>query len=183
MARYVTSSSMQAIYSAVPEFYRLLPLTCVLQGDDTDDELESVCSCLLAVLAHCLVLDQHVPTVLEVLKSVTVCPFWSARAVILEFIQVFVFHNMATIISNESWIAQIQAMVLLLLEDGQPEVRMKASHVLSDFLHCQFILNPDDLLVSIEFIQSIEEFISTVQLIINDHYDCRKTSRRKRRLK
>lgn len=43
---------------------------------------------------------------------------------------------------------QLEAIVLNLLEDIQPEVRVKASRVLSGMLHCRFIPDPDNLLVS-----------------------------------
>lgn len=46
---------------------------------------------------------------------------------------------------------QIQSIVLSLLEDSQPEVRVKAAKVLSGLLHCQFILEPMELLVSDRF--------------------------------
>lgn len=148
VARYVVNSVMQLSYGAVPEFYKLLPLATVLQGNDLNDELESVCSCLLAVLSNSLTLGKHVPELLDSLKVISECPFWSAREVVPEFMQVFVFHNMATIVSQPQWIEAIQSNVLHLLEDNQPEVRLKARHVLSDLLHCQLIRNPDQLLVS-----------------------------------
>lgn len=46
---------------------------------------------------------------------------------------------------------QIQAIVLELMEDVQPEVRMGAAKVLNGLLHCQFIPEPTKLLVSAMF--------------------------------
>lgn len=46
---------------------------------------------------------------------------------------------------------QVQRIALALLEDVQPEVRVKASVFLSGLLHCQFISSPDDLLVGFSF--------------------------------
>lgn len=92
----------------VPEYFQLLPLLCVLQNSDTDDELDSVCSNLLAVLAHPLILDCYIPPIIEAIKNVANCPFWSARAVIAEFLQVLVFYNMATIVSREEWVLEVK---------------------------------------------------------------------------
>ncbi|KAG5878454.1 hypothetical protein JTB14_022777 [Gonioctena quinquepunctata] len=41
----------------------------------------------------------------------------------------------------------VQSIVLELLEDNQPEVRVQAAKVLSGLLHCQFIPEPKELLV------------------------------------
>lgn len=48
----------------------------------------------------------------------------------------------------EQFFFQIQAIVLELMEDVQPEVRMGAAKVLNGLLHCQFIPEPMELLVS-----------------------------------
>lgn len=148
VAKFVTTSVMQVNYSPAPEFYKLMPLACILQSNDVDDELETTRTCLLAALAHSLIPNKFIPSVIDILANIAICPFWNARATLAEFIQVFVFHNMATIVNNKDWVLKIQNLVLLLLEDIRPEVRNKASHVLSDFLHCRFISNPDGLLVS-----------------------------------
>lgn len=47
---------------------------------------------------------------------------------------------------------QIQELVLQLLQDSQPEVRLEAAKVVSGLLHCQFIQKPSELLVSDFFI-------------------------------
>lgn len=43
----------------------------------------------------------------------------------------------------------MEQIALKLLEDEQPEVRIKASSFLSGLFHCQFIPSPKDLLVSV----------------------------------
>ena len=144
----MTSSVVRMNYSTLPEYFEVLPLCCVLQSNDTDDEVAPICSNLLAVLAYTITIDQVMPSALQAMRKVATCPFWSARAVITEFMSGFVFHNMATIISKKEWVLDIQQMVLELLEDIQPEVRISASQVLSGLLHCQFLPNPEELLVS-----------------------------------
>ncbi|KYB26764.1 proteasome activator complex subunit 4 [Tribolium castaneum] len=146
VSKYVTSSVVRMNYSTLPEYFEILPLSCVLQSNDTDDEIAPICSSLLAVLAYTITIDKYMPSALEAIRKVATCPFWSARAVITEFMSGFVFHNMPTIISKKEWVLDIQHMVLELLEDVQPEVRVSASQVLSGLLHCQFIPNPQELL-------------------------------------
>lgn len=107
VSKYVTGSIIRINYSVVPEHYELLSLACVLQSNDVDEELQKVCTNFLAVLAHTLVLDRYIPSALEAIRKVSVCPFWSARFAITEFIPVFVFHNMATIITKSDWIVQV----------------------------------------------------------------------------
>lgn len=148
VSKYVTSSVVRMNYSTLPEYFEILPLCCVLQSNDTDDEVAPICANLLAVLAYTVTIDKYMSAAIAAIKKVATCPFWSARAVITEFMSAFVFHNMATIISKKEWVLEIQQMVLELLEDVQPEVRNSASQVLSGLLHCQFIPNPQDLLVS-----------------------------------
>jgi proteasome activator subunit 4 len=147
VSKYVTSSVVRMNYSTLPEYFEILPLCCVLQSNDTDDEVAPICANLLAVLAYTVTIDKYMSAAIAAIKKVATCPFWSARAVITEFMSAFVFHNMATIISKKEWVLEIQQMVLELLEDVQPEVRNSASQVLSGLLHCQFIPNPQDLLI------------------------------------
>lgn len=46
-------------------------------------------------------------------------------------------------------IFQVKTIVLRLLEDDNPEVRIQASQVLGGLLHCQFIPSSKELLVII----------------------------------
>ncbi|KAF5303620.1 hypothetical protein FQA39_LY09867 [Lamprigera yunnana] len=146
VSKYVSGSITRRNYAAVPSHYDLLPLTCVLQNNDGDEELTTICTNFLAVLAHSLILEDYISSALCAIEKVAVCPFWSARAAIAEFIPVLVFHNFSTIISGEEWIIRIQKVVLQLLEDVQPEVRITASKTLSGFLHCHFLPQPELLL-------------------------------------
>ncbi|KAK4885236.1 hypothetical protein RN001_001507 [Aquatica leii] len=146
VSKYVTGSVTRRNYAAVPSHYELLPLACILQNNDNDEELSTICSNFLAVIGHSLILKEYIPAALAAIEKVSVCPFWSARAAIAEFIPVFVFHNFSTVIANEEWVDKIKMIVLQLLEDIQPEVRVTAAKTLSGFLHCHFIPNADSLL-------------------------------------
>ncbi|KAF5308174.1 hypothetical protein FQR65_LT06354 [Abscondita terminalis] len=128
------------------DIIRLFKTACILQNNDSDEELSTICTSFLAVMGHSLILEEYIPAALAAIETVSVCPFWSARAAIAEFIPVLVFHNFSTIIANENWVAQIKRIVLQLLEDIQPEVRVTAAKTLSGLLHCRFIPNPNSLL-------------------------------------
>ncbi|KAK9752668.1 Proteasome-substrate-size regulator, mid region [Popillia japonica] len=146
VSKYVTGSVARMNYSAVSEHYNLLPLACILQNNDNDDELKTICSNFLAILGSTIILDKYVPAALEAAQKVSTCPSWSARSVIVEFISVLVFHNLAVFITQEEWVLQVQNMVLQLLEDIQPEVRLQTGKVLSGLLHCKFLPKPMELL-------------------------------------
>ncbi|XP_022913061.1 proteasome activator complex subunit 4A-like [Onthophagus taurus] len=148
VVKYVTGSVARMNYSAVTEHYNLLPLACILQSNDTDDELKNLCCNLLAILGCTIILNKYLPAALEAAKIVSKCPFWSARSVIAEFISVLVFHNMAIFVANNEYIMEVQSIILNLLEDVQPEVRIQAGKVLTGLLHCKFIPDPLKLLQS-----------------------------------
>lgn len=94
-------------YSVIREYYQLLPLACILQSNDVDEELANLSLGLLSILSHTITIDQNVPDALSAIDLVSSCPFWSARACVAEFISVFVFHNMATLITKNEWIDQV----------------------------------------------------------------------------
>ncbi|KRT85387.1 hypothetical protein AMK59_1215, partial [Oryctes borbonicus] len=92
ISKYVTGSVARMNYSAVPEHYGILPLACILQNNDSDDELKTICSNFLAILGSTIILDKYVPAALSAANKVSICPSWSARSAIVEFISVLVFH-------------------------------------------------------------------------------------------
>lgn len=55
---------------------------------------------------------------------------------------------MSLVLSSTEWTTESTAIVLKLLEDKRVEVREKAAEVLGGLLHCDFINNTDELLVS-----------------------------------
>lgn len=107
VAKYITASTVRMNTATVAEYFEIVPLCCVLQSNDTDDELAPICTNLLAVLAYTITVDKYMPAALDAIKIVANCPLWSARTVITEFLSVFVFHNMATIISSKSWVLEV----------------------------------------------------------------------------
>ena len=66
----------------------------------------------------------------------------------LSLLQVAVFTNMFTILSDVKAPQQVQHLVVSLLSDSRLEVQQMASTVLSGLIHCKFIQAEDELLVS-----------------------------------
>lgn len=151
ISKFATASIACVNYSY--EHFQLVPLACILQNNDSDDELQNICTNILAALAHSMFEDgeQCLPHIFSAMRKVLSCPFWSARAVLAEFLPVLVFHNMATIISRIEWAKEVKELALQLLVDVQPEVRVKASAFLSGLVHCKFVADPLDLLVGFAY--------------------------------
>uniref|UniRef100_A0A8C1ZNW2 Proteasome activator subunit 4b n=1 Tax=Cyprinus carpio TaxID=7962 RepID=A0A8C1ZNW2_CYPCA len=64
---------------------------------------------------------------------------WHARFSVLTYLQIMVFYNLFTILSNEQAVQDVRALVIRLLEDEQLEVREMAATTLSGFLQCNFL--------------------------------------------
>lgn len=105
VAKYATASVVRVNYSV--EHFKLIPLACILQNNDTDDELGNMCTSLLATIAHSVMQASSIPPLFSVVRKVVECPFWSARAVIADFLPVLVFHNMPIIISNKELVEEV----------------------------------------------------------------------------
>lgn len=146
IAKFAAMSLTRVNFASRPEYFELLPLSALLQNDEVDEELSTLATNLLVVLAQTMTLSESIPSVLAAIKKVAACPSWSARAIIAEFLPAFIFYNMATINSRKEWVQELQSVVLDLMEDTQHEVRVAAVKILSGLLHCQFILDPKELL-------------------------------------
>ncbi|XP_012258033.2 proteasome activator complex subunit 4B-like [Athalia rosae] len=146
LCKWLIGSIVRSQYGALPAYYQLFPLICLLENSEADEELSRMCTGTLAVLAQAFTLPQHIPTALEAVEQITKNTSWWARATGLEFLQVLVFHNMSILLSNSSWIDQVRKIVLRLLEDERLEVREKAGQVLGGLLHCTFIPDQEALL-------------------------------------
>jgi len=150
MVKWITNSVVRADYSAIPEFFAFLPLVSVMENYEADDELNKICAMMLTSMAQSLTLPEYVATALAAIQEVAEMSSWAARATSLEFLQVFVFHNMATLASQDVWVAQVNNLVLRLLKDDRVEVREKAGQVLSGLIHCGFISDTKLLLVELK---------------------------------
>lgn len=150
VCKWIINSLSCSLYAATPGFYEIFPIICQLESDqsEADEELNKLCLCTLATLAQAFTLPDVMPIALTAVKTLSEHSSWSARFTSLEFLQVLVFHNMGIILSNVSWMNCIKNIVLHLLEDERLEVREKASLVLGGLLHCTFITDVEELLVS-----------------------------------
>ncbi|CAG9857916.1 unnamed protein product [Phyllotreta striolata] len=146
VAKFVMTYMVRMNYSIRTEFLELIPLAALFQNNESDEELATVSTNLLVVLSETGTSPAYIPEAMAVIRKVARCPSWSARAIIAEFLPIYIFYNMAAINSRPEWVQEIQSIVLELLEDGQHEVRTQAGKVLSGLLHCQFIPQPQVLL-------------------------------------
>lgn len=109
VSRFISSYLICHLNLSVPmDIYYTLPITCVLQSNDVDDEIKPMCLNLLTLLSQNLIDVEHVPGVIEIIESVITCPLWTARSLLAEFLSSFVFHNMAIISSREEWIEKVR---------------------------------------------------------------------------
>ncbi|XP_015588278.1 proteasome activator complex subunit 4B [Cephus cinctus] len=146
ICKWLIGSISRSQYGALPGFYELFPIVCQLENCETDEELSKTSSGTLAVLAQALTLPRYINVALETVIKVSKNGSWWARATCLEYLQVFVFHNMSIVLSNSMWVNRIRDTVLDLLEDERLEVREKAGQVLGGLLHCNFIPDQESLL-------------------------------------
>ncbi|CAH1108407.1 unnamed protein product [Psylliodes chrysocephalus] len=146
VSKFVMTYMVRMNYSARKEFLELIPLAALFQNNEVDEELATLSTNLLVVLSETGTSPKYIPEAIDVIRRVAKSPSWSARAIIAEFLPIYIFYNMAAINSRLEWVKEIQSVVLELLEDAQHEVRIQAGKVLSGLLHCQFIPEPSQLL-------------------------------------
>lgn len=132
-----------------PGFYEFFLTLCQLENCDSDDELVSLCSSTLSSLARISIKQRDVSKMLPQILKASRNTSWWVKASTLDFLEVFVFHNMSILLSQNEWIEIIKETVLRLLEDERLEVREKSSQVLGGLLHCAFIPDKETLLVNI----------------------------------
>lgn len=132
----------------VPCFYKLYNIISQMEISDTDKELANVCSMTLAVLARFWTKPKYVPAILETIDTVSKSSSWLKRVSNTEFLQVWLFHNMSTILSDKRYISKVRTIILRLLEDTRVEVRENAAKVLTGMLHCSILTDEQALLVS-----------------------------------
>ncbi|CAG9839520.1 unnamed protein product [Diabrotica balteata] len=146
VSKFVMTYMVRSNHSARKEFLELIPLAALFQNNEVDEELATLSTNLLVILSETGTSLTDIPDAIGVIKKVAGSPSWSARAVIAEFLPIYIFYNMAAINSRKEWVLEIQSIVLELLEDPQHEVRVQAAKDLSGLLHCQFIPDPTQLL-------------------------------------
>ncbi|XP_075223188.1 proteasome activator complex subunit 4A-like isoform X2 [Lycorma delicatula] len=137
--KWIVASLCRAQYSSIPEFLSFLPLVCLMERYENDIEVSAVCSSFLSAMSQSLALEECMPYALDAVFKTSEYSSWWARETCLEFLQVFIFHNMAILVSKSVWVSKITDLVLQLMIDEKPEVREKASQVLAGLIHCEII--------------------------------------------
>jgi len=122
-----------------PEYYKLLPILCIHESNELEPILAKECNMALGDIAQAIVPASVIPTCLEAIQQVYKSSSWRARASVLELLQVAVFVNMPSLLSNLNWVHQVMDVVEHSLIDERVEVRSKASEVLGGLLHCAFV--------------------------------------------
>ncbi|KZC11232.1 Proteasome activator complex subunit 4 [Dufourea novaeangliae] len=146
VCKWIANTIIRSQNGLQPGFYEIFPIICQLENCDIDTELTKLCTSTLAVLAQAFTLPHDMPTALDAIIKMSKHNSWWTRSTCLEFLQVFVFHNMSILLSNSAWVDSVKDTVLYLLEDERLEVRKIAGQVLSGLLHCTFIPEPEHLL-------------------------------------
>merc|ERR1719266_1770411 len=124
------------------EYYKLLPMLCNHESNEMEPHLAKDCIYTLGYMAQANVPIPVIPACLEAIHQVSKSGSWKARASVLEFLQVTVFLNMPSLLSNVTWVHQVMDVVENSLIDERVEVRSKAGQVLSGLLHCAFVDKP-----------------------------------------
>lgn len=130
-------------YGLQPAFYRLFDVLVSVQGHEVDEELAALSVAALALLAQSLTLAKHSNVALDAVSRAAKSRSWSARAAVADYLQVFVFHNMHLLSADNASVQRVKDVVLGLLEDERPEVRVQAGQALSGLLHCHFLPDAD----------------------------------------
>uniref|UniRef100_A0A1A7WAV3 Proteasome (Prosome, macropain) activator subunit 4 n=1 Tax=Iconisemion striatum TaxID=60296 RepID=A0A1A7WAV3_9TELE len=140
--KWLIASAGRSFTTAVPEQLRLLPLLfkiAPVENDDSYDELKRDAKTCLSLMSQGLLYSDQIPMVLDVLKEIAGSSSWHARYTVLTYLQIMVFYNLFTFMSDQKAVNDVQGLVIKLLEDEQLEVREMAATTLSGFLQCNFL--------------------------------------------
>ncbi|XP_041866071.1 proteasome activator complex subunit 4A isoform X1 [Melanotaenia boesemani] len=140
--KWLIASAGRSFTTAVPEQLRLLPLLfkiAPVENDDSYDELKRDAKTCLSLMSQGLLYTDQIPMVLTVLREIAGSGSWHARYTVLTYLQIMVFYNLFTFMSDLKAVNEVRALVLKLLEDEQLEVREMAATTLSGFLQCNFL--------------------------------------------
>ncbi|XP_031434367.1 proteasome activator complex subunit 4A isoform X3 [Clupea harengus] len=140
--KWLMTSAGRCFSSATPEQLQLLPLLfkiAPVENDDSYDEMKQDAKTCLTLMSQGLLYPEEIPQVLCVLQEIAGISSWHARYTVLTYLQIMVFHNLFTFMSDRKAVGHVRALVIRLLEDEQLEVREMAATTLSGFLQCSFL--------------------------------------------
>ncbi|KAJ8248283.1 hypothetical protein GJAV_G00240340 [Gymnothorax javanicus] len=140
--KWLMASAGRSFSTAVPEQLQLLPLLfkiAPVENDDSYDELKRDAKTCLSLISQGLLYPEQIPQVLSTLQEIAGSSSWHARYTVLTYLQIMVFYNLFTFLSDEQAVRHVRELVIRLLEDEQLEVREMAATTLSGFLQCNFL--------------------------------------------
>uniref|UniRef100_A0A671Y3T0 Proteasome activator subunit 4 n=1 Tax=Sparus aurata TaxID=8175 RepID=A0A671Y3T0_SPAAU len=140
--KWLIASAGRSFSTAVSEQLRLLPLLfkiAPVENDDSYDELKRDAKTCLSLMSQGLLYSEQIPMVLRVLQEIAGSSSWHARYTVLTYLQIMVFYNLFSFMSDQKAVNDVRALVIRLLEDEQLEVREMAATTLSGFLQCNFL--------------------------------------------
>ncbi|XP_075933535.1 proteasome activator complex subunit 4A isoform X1 [Anarhichas minor] len=140
--KWLIASAGRSFSTAVPEHLLLLPLLfkiAPVENDDSYDELKRDAKTCLSLMSQGLLYTEQIPMVLRALEEIAGSSSWHARYTVLTYLQIMVFYNLFTFMSEQKAVNDVRALVVRLLEDEQLEVRVMAATTFSGFLQCNFL--------------------------------------------
>ncbi|XP_065305913.2 proteasome activator complex subunit 4A-like [Dermacentor albipictus] len=146
VCKWILASVSQSPSAAPPEIFRVVPVLCQMQSDQTDEELQKDCAVALALLGNALLPPESIRAALATIGEVIKSPHWHSRAASCNLLQFLVFTNLFTMQSCSEWRDTVIGHTLALLKDERLEVRETASETLGGLLHCEFLKVTDGLL-------------------------------------
>nr|XP_055026346.1 proteasome activator complex subunit 4A [Misgurnus anguillicaudatus] len=151
--KWLMTSAGRSFSSVVPEQLLLLPLLfkiAPVENDDSYDEMKRDAKTCLSLISQGLLYSEQIPQVLSLLEEISRSSSWHARYSVLTYLQIMVFYNLFTFLSDAKAVSDVRALVMRLLEDEQLEVRELAATTLSGFLQCDFLSIDEPLQARIE---------------------------------
>lgn len=146
VCKWIQASVSQSPSAAPPEIFRVVPMLCQMQSDQTDEELQRDCAVALALLGNALLPPESIRAALATIGEVMQSPLWHSRAASCNLLQFLVFTNLFTMQSRPEWRDAVVNHTLALLKDERLEVRETAGETLGGLLHCEFLKVTDELL-------------------------------------
>uniref|UniRef100_A0A3Q2P0Y9 Proteasome activator subunit 4 n=1 Tax=Fundulus heteroclitus TaxID=8078 RepID=A0A3Q2P0Y9_FUNHE len=118
--KWLIASAGRSFTTAVPEQLQLLPLLfkiAPVENDDSYDELKRDAKTCLSLMSQGLLYTDQIPMVLDVLKEIAGSSSWHARYTVLTYLQIMVFYNLFTFMSDQKAVKDVRGLVIKLLED------------------------------------------------------------------
>uniref|UniRef100_A0A8C1DL57 Proteasome activator subunit 4 n=1 Tax=Cyprinus carpio carpio TaxID=630221 RepID=A0A8C1DL57_CYPCA len=182
--KWLMTSAGRSFSSVVPEQLRLLPLLfkiAPVENDDSYDEMKRDAKTCLSLMSQGLLYSEQIPQVLSALEQISRSSSWHARYTVLTYLQIMVFYNLFTFLSDAKAVSDVRALVLRLLEDEQLEVREMAATTISGFLQCNFLSIDEPMQAHFEALsktrlpkrkrRELGSVVDTIPSAGNDHTD------------